>query len=55
MAVCPFSHPDNVLHNFVRWGIQHSGSFRRAAVWLDDLFYGKKPAERPAPEWTQVR
>jgi ferredoxin len=54
MAVCPYSHPDNLAHNLVRWGIARSGAFRRMALWLDDLFYGKKPAEREAPGWAQV-
>ncbi|RLD11393.1 MAG: hypothetical protein DRI56_01040 [Chloroflexota bacterium] len=54
MSVCPFSHPDNWAHNFVRWGIMRSGFFRRAALWMDDFFYGKKPETRDAPEWTKV-
>jgi len=54
MAVCPYSHPDNWAHNFVRWGIQHSGAFRRAAIWMDDLFYGKEPEEKPTPGWAQI-
>jgi ferredoxin len=52
MTVCPFSHPDNAAHNLIRWGIARSGFFRRLALWLDDLFYGRKPAHRPAPAWT---
>lgn len=55
MAVCPFSHPDNWAHNIVRWGIQRSGTFRRFALWLDDLFYGKNPKEKAAPEWLQIK
>jgi ferredoxin/Ca2+/Na+ antiporter len=54
MAVCPYAHPDNLFHNLVRWGIAHSGAFRRLALWMDDLFYGKKPAEREAPGWAKV-
>ena len=46
LAVCPYSHPDNLLHNLVRWGIKRSGTFRRAALFLDDFFYGKKPPSR---------
>ncbi len=46
LAVCPFSHPDNWAHNLVRWGIRRSGTFRRAALLLDDFFYGKKPPAR---------
>jgi ferredoxin len=54
MAVCPYSHPDSFSHNLVRSGISRSGAFRRAALRLDDLFYGKKPAPRRAPAWTAV-
>ena len=46
MSVCPYSHPDNAAHNLVRWAIDRSGAARRAALWLDDLFYGRRP--RPA-------
>lgn len=42
MAVCPFSHPNNWAHNAVRWAICRSGLARRAALWMDDLFYGRK-------------
>ncbi len=51
MAVCPFSHPDNGAHSLVRWGIQRSGFFRRLALWLDDLFYGRRPKVKPGPGW----
>jgi len=54
MAVCPFSHPDTFSHNLIRWGIARSGAFRRAALWLDDLFYGKKPVPRQAPDWVDI-
>jgi ferredoxin len=54
MAVCPFAHPSNLVHNLVRWGIAHSGAFRRFALWMDDLFYGKKPERRKAPTWTRI-
>jgi reductive dehalogenase len=53
MAVCPYSHPDSVLHNAVRWGVRRSGLFRRAAVRLDDIFYGRRPVPRPGPRWTR--
>lgn len=46
LAVCPYSHPDNLLHNLVRWGIRRSGTFRQVALFLDDFFYGKKPLAR---------
>jgi len=52
MAVCPYSHPDNLTHNAVRWAIQHSGFGRRVALRMDDAFYGRKPAARKFPAWT---
>jgi ferredoxin len=51
MAVCPYSHPDNWAHNTIRWATHRSGAARRAALLLDDLFYGRKPLRHPAPEW----
>jgi ferredoxin len=54
MAVCPYAHPDNWAHNLIRWGIARSGAFRRLALRMDDLFYGKKPKVREAPKWAQV-
>ncbi len=53
MTVCPYAHPDNPLHNFVRFGIRYSKLFRRLAVYLDDIFYGKKPKVKPLPHWMQ--
>jgi reductive dehalogenase len=50
MAVCPYSHPNNAAHNLVRWAVRRSGAARRAALWMDDVFYGRKPAPRAAPE-----
>ena len=43
MTVCPYSHPDSTAHNIVRWAIRSSGTARRGALWLDDLFYGRHP------------
>ena len=51
MSVCPYSHPDSFYHNIIRWGNVRSGVFRRAALRLDDLFYGKHPARRQPPNW----
>jgi ferredoxin len=42
MTVCPYSHPDNVAHDLVRLAIRRSGTGRRAALWLDNLFYGRR-------------
>ncbi|MEJ2484166.1 MAG: reductive dehalogenase domain-containing protein [Anaerolineales bacterium] len=53
MAVCPYSHPDHPLHNAIRWGNARSGAFRRLALWMDDLFYGKHPKRKSLPEWLE--
>ena len=49
MAVCPYSHPDNLLHNTIRWGIRNNAFFRKGAVWMDDFVYGRRPPPKPLP------
>lgn len=51
MTVCPYSHPDNWVHNLVRSLLQSSTFYHRPALWLDDLLYGRKPKIRPQPDW----
>jgi ferredoxin len=51
MAVCPYSHPANWMHDLVRWGVRRSGRFRRLAVRADDWLYGRRPPPRPPPTW----
>ncbi|MBE0645442.1 MAG: 4Fe-4S dicluster domain-containing protein [Bacteroidetes bacterium] len=51
VAVCPYSHPDTFLHNIVRRGIRLSPLIRRAAIRLDDLWYGRTPAPASLPDW----
>jgi hypothetical protein len=55
MAECPYSHPDTFWHDTVRAVGTRSGAARRVALHLDDLFYGRKPAPRPAPSWIPAR
>ena len=50
ISVCPYSHPDNALHNLVRTGIRNSSAFRTLALKMDDLFYGRKPVPAMPPE-----
>jgi reductive dehalogenase len=54
IAVCPYSHPDNHFHNFIRFGIRNSKIFRRIAVKMDDAIYGKKPATADLPNWLNI-
>ena len=43
MAVCPYSHGPLYSAIVVRKLVKHSGFARRALLWLDNLFYGRKP------------
>jgi reductive dehalogenase len=54
MSACPYSHPDDPFHRFIRWGIKNNLFFRHLAVKLDDLFYGRKPASKPLPAWSEI-
>jgi len=54
VSVCPYSHPDNLLHNMVRYGLKNSSLFRSAALKMDDYFYGRIPAPKPLPEWMEI-
>lgn len=54
LAVCPYAHAGGAFHDAVRWGVRRSALFRRAAVRLDDVFYGRRPGPRPAPGWTRL-
>lgn len=51
VRVCPYSHPDNLLHNLVRAGVRRSAPFRRMAIRLDDVFYGRAPPPAELPQW----
>ena len=55
ISVCPYSHPDNGFHRLIRWSIKNNLHFRRVAIKLDDLFYGRLPAIRPLPDCTDIR
>ncbi len=51
VSVCPYAHPKNRFHDLIRAGVRRSPAFRRFAVVMDDLFYGRKPAPRLPPGW----
>jgi reductive dehalogenase len=54
VRACPYSHPDNLLHNIVRGGIRTSSRFRRFALKMDDVFYGRTPPPEDIPDWLRV-
>jgi len=51
IAVCPYSHPNNIFHNIVRLFIRISPVFRMIAYRMDDWLYGRKPPSRELPDW----
>jgi reductive dehalogenase len=55
VSVCPYSHPDNLLHNIVRKGIRNSAIFRKVALAADDYFYGRKPSPANIPKWARTK
>lgn len=55
IAVCPYSHKDNLLHNVVRYFIKHAPVFRKIALLLDDVIYGRKPKQAPLPAWMKIK
>jgi len=54
VAVCPYSHPDNHFHNFIRLGIKNSKIFRWFAVKMDDAIYGKRPKAAELQDWMNI-
>jgi reductive dehalogenase len=43
MKVCPYSHPDNLMHTLVRKAIRISPGTRSLMLRMDDAVYGRKP------------
>ncbi len=54
MTICPYAHCNSYPHRVIRGGIRRSGFFRRVAVRMDDLFYGRKPNRRKSIPWTEI-
>jgi reductive dehalogenase len=51
LAVCPFSHRNNIFHNIIRFIIKHSRLFAHFAYHADNLVYGRKPKPKKASHW----
>jgi reductive dehalogenase len=54
VSVCPYSHPDNLMHNSVRWLIRNSGLARRAALAADDYLYGRRRPPAEVEGWLEL-
>jgi len=55
VSVCPYSHPDTLMHNIVRQGLKQSAPFRKIALKMDDFFYGRKPTPKREESWMRVK
>ncbi len=53
MRVCPWSHPRTFPHRVVISLVVRNKLARRLFSLMDDLFYGKKPKAKDAPEWAK--
>ncbi len=51
MRVCPWSHADTFPHQIIKFIISRNKYARRVFNVMDDIFYGRKPKPRKAPEW----
>ncbi len=54
MAVCPYSHRNNIFHNFVRFLLRRSKILVRLAYHADNIFYGRKPAIKEKANWMKI-
>jgi len=54
ISVCPYSHPNNPIHNIIRFGVRRSPLFRSIAVKMDDLLYGRNPPSTPVSGWLDM-
>lgn len=54
ISVFPYSHPNNLFHNVIRFGVRNSYIFRRLAIPMDDFLYGKKPNSKDLSDWMKI-
>jgi reductive dehalogenase len=47
IGVCPYTKPDTFLHKLVRFYISRNPINQRIALFMDDLFYGRKKSISP--------
>ncbi|UCH21495.1 MAG: reductive dehalogenase [Deltaproteobacteria bacterium] len=53
MRVCPWSHATSLPHKLIRILIVRNRFSRRLFNLMDNIFYGKKPKPKPAPQWAR--
>ena len=55
MRVCPWSHASTLPHQLIRALITRNRFSKIIFNRMDDIFYGKKPKSKPAPEWAHYQ
>lgn len=53
MNVCPWSHARTFPHRLIVEMISRNSLSRRLFTIMDDIFYGRKPKPKDAPEWVR--
>lgn len=51
MRVCPWSHADTFPHRIIKFMVTRNKHARWLFNLMDDIFYGKQPKAKPAPDW----
>ena len=49
MRVCPYRHDRSFPHKVITEAVARNQNARRLFLYMDDLFYGRKPQAKPAP------
>jgi reductive dehalogenase len=55
MKVCPWSHARTFPHRLIVWLIARNKYVRRIFSVMDDIFYGRSPKPKVAPEWARFK
>jgi len=55
IRVCPYSKPNNLFHNIIRFVNKQSIFSRQLSIWADDIFYGRKPQSRKLINWLKTK
>lgn len=55
MSVCPWTKPRNRFHRLNAELATRSAALRSLLIWMDDLFYGRRPRGRGLPPWLSPR
>lgn len=53
MRVCPWSHANTFPHKAITASVSRNKNARRLFLFMDDLFYGRKPKPKAAPSWAE--